>query len=178
MNRNSSTPDCACNTNFTETTPYISFYCYAINCAYQDDICYECKGDTIISDDGICICKIGYFVNTSNICEQCTTPGCLDCKGQAICVNCNEEEDYFLIQDVCAQINIYDYIITYDEDGHLVMQFDYGEEILPSTYNLVVEIDKILPAYPDVIPSPLPIQIISHDLSSNNVITIRFNWTD
>ena len=82
--------------------------------------------------------------------------GCQDCKGQVICVKCDESNKYFLIQDVCAKINIEDFIITYDHNGHIIMQYDYND-ILPEKFDLTVEIDRILPDYPDVIPSPLPI---------------------
>lgn len=50
--------------------------------------------------------------------------GCLDCKGQVICINCSVTNDYYLIQDVCAKVNIPNFIITYDENGYIIIQFD------------------------------------------------------
>ena len=76
--------------------------------------CLDCNTDGCIDCDPIfgfslnstlkeCECDYAHFINDMNVCEQCTTLGCLHCSSQEVCLECNA---YFWLNGsaVCEEV--------------------------------------------------------------------------
>lgn len=53
------------------------------------------------SENGVCICKPGYFNDTNDVCQLCALEGCLKCVDVDTCSACDANANYELIGGTC-----------------------------------------------------------------------------
>lgn len=74
-----------------------------VNC--NDTGCTQCNAIFGFHLNGtICECSYGFFINSMNVCEQCSMQGCLNCISQSQCIECDPTLYYLAPNSTCDDI--------------------------------------------------------------------------